>query len=107
MARTVELRPGATEDLSRIARYISNRVSPTSAARWLTAIRATIARLATDAEQCAEAVEAAALGIDLRYVLHGRQGQVYRVLFTFDDTTVHVLRVRHAAQDSVDAYGIA
>src|SRR5262245_48981170 len=99
MARTVLIRPGAAADLSRIAGYISQRVSQTSANRWLAAIQATIARLATDADQFPQADEAAALGIDLRELHHGRQRHVYRILFTVDADTVNVLRVRHAAQD--------
>jgi plasmid stabilization system protein ParE len=99
MARTVLLRPGANSDLREIVLFISQRVSPTSAARWLAAIEQTIARLATDADQCPQADEAADLGIDLRELLHGRQRQVYRILFVIDGDTVSVLRVRHAAQD--------
>lgn len=99
MARTVQLRPGAQTDLRESARYISQRVSGTSASRWLTAIQATIARLATDADRYPQADEAADLGIDLREQLHGKRPHVYRVLFTIDGDTVNVLRVRHAAQD--------
>src|SRR4051794_990182 len=99
MARAVSLRPGADTDLREIARYISQRVSPASATRWLTAIQATVARLATDADRCPQADEAADLGIDLRELLHGRRPHVYRILFTIAGDTVNVLRVRHAAQD--------
>jgi len=103
MARTVQLRPGAQADLREITRYISQRVSAASAARWLTAIQATIARLATDADQCPQADEAVDLGVDLRELLHGRRPHVYRILFTIADDTVNVLRVRHAAQDRLTA----
>jgi plasmid stabilization system protein ParE len=103
MARTVLLRPGASADLREIARYISQRVSAISTARWLTAIQATIARLATDADQHPQADEAADLSIDLRELHHGRQRHVYRILFTIDGDTVNVLRVRHAAQDRLTA----
>jgi plasmid stabilization system protein ParE len=99
MARTVFLRPGAYADIREITRFISDRVSPASAARWHAGIEAAIGRLATEADRWPQADEAGDLGIDLREMLHGRQRQVYRVLFTIDGDTVNVLRVRHAAQD--------
>jgi toxin ParE1/3/4 len=103
MARTVQLRPGAQTDLREITRYISQRVSQTSANRWLTAIQSTIARLATDADRYPQADEAADLNIDLREQLHGRRPHVYRILFIIDGDTVNVIRVRHAAQDRLTA----
>jgi plasmid stabilization system protein ParE len=99
MARTVLLRPGAVSDLREITRHISQRVSQASADRWLARIQAAIGQLATDADRHPQAEEAAELNIDLREMLHGRRPHVYRVLFTIDGDTVHVLRVRHAAQD--------
>jgi plasmid stabilization system protein ParE len=99
MARIVLLRPGALADIREIARHISQRVSQTSADRWLARVRAAIGQLATDADRFPQADEAADLNIDLREMLHGRRPHVYRVLFTIDGDTVHVLRVRHAAQD--------
>ncbi len=32
-------------------------------------------------------------------MLFGKRRHVYRILYTFDGTTIHVHRVRHAAQD--------
>jgi len=49
------------------------------------------------------AEEAEDLGIELRQALYGKRRQVYRILYTFDGTTVHVHRVRHAAQDRLTA----
>jgi plasmid stabilization system protein ParE len=99
MARTVALRPGAMADLRGNANSIAQRVSQSSADRWLARIQTAIGRLATDADRHQQAEEAAELNIDLREVLHGRRPRAYRVLFTIDGDTFHVLRVRHAAQD--------
>jgi plasmid stabilization system protein ParE len=99
IARTVVIRPIALANLRDYARYISQHTSPASATRWLAAIRTTIGRLATEADRYPQADEADVLGIDLRQQLHGRRPHVYRVLFTVDGDTIHVLRVRHAAQD--------
>ena len=99
MARSVFLRPGAYADVREITRFISERVSPASAARWHAGIEAAIGRLATEADRWPQADEAADLGTDLREMLHGRQRHIYRVLFTIDGDTVNVHRVRHATQD--------
>jgi plasmid stabilization system protein ParE len=99
MARTVLLRPGAYADIREITRFISQNVSPTSATRWQARIETAIGQLATEAERYPQADEAADLGIDLREMLHDRRPHVYRILYLFDDDTVSILRVRHAAQD--------
>lgn len=84
--------------MSRIVGFIRRRVSPRSAATWHASMTRAIARLADDAGQWPEADEAVAVGVDLRCRLVGRRRHVYRVLFTFDDGIVLVLRVVHAAQ---------
>lgn len=48
--------------------------------------------------------EAADLAIELRQVLFGKRRHVYRILYTFDGTTIHVHRVRHAAQDRLSSH---
>lgn len=101
MARLVFINPGAYDDIREIARYISRRVSLLSASRWHTRIALAIERLTTEADRWPEALEAAALGINLREMLHGRRPHVYRVLFTISGNTVTVQRVRHAAQDQL------
>jgi toxin ParE1/3/4 len=99
MARAVVIRSIARANLREHAEYIAQRVSQASADRWLAAIQATIARLATDADRYPQADEAADLNIDLREMLHGKRPHVYRISFTIDGDNVNVLRVRHAAQD--------
>ncbi|MFO0821740.1 MAG: hypothetical protein U0792_01250 [Gemmataceae bacterium] len=53
----------------------------------------------TTPDRCPQADEAADLCIDLRVLVSGRRRKAFRILFTFDATTVNVHRVRHAAQD--------
>ena len=99
MSRTVRIEPEVDRDLREIAGFISHRVSPTSAARWLTRILKTIRSLADNAAVWPEADESARLGRNIRCRLFGRGRHVYRVLFALDDETVKILRVRHASQD--------
>ena len=99
MPRTVRIEPDVDRDLREIAGFISHRVSPSSAARWLARILKTIRSLSDDAAVWPEADEAARLSRNIRCRLFGRERQVYRILFAFDDQTVKILRVRHASQD--------
>ncbi len=99
MAHTVDLRSKAYKDILRNAAWMAEHISPQSAARWHADIEAAIQTLANDPERCPQADEAANLGIDLRVLLSGRRPHVFRILFTFDATTVNVHRVRHAAQN--------
>ena len=80
------MEPGAEDDVRHIARFISRRVSPRSAANWHARVRGVIGRLSGDAEQWGEADEAGEVGVDLRCRLFGRRPHVYRILFTYDDT---------------------
>lgn len=59
--------------------------------------------LEDDPHRYPAADEAADLELDLRELLFGRGRNVYRVLFTIDGESVYVHRVRHAAQDRLDA----
>ena len=72
---------------------------PDSARRWLTSLEAAITSLANTPERYPEADEAAELGVDLRFKMHGRRPHIFRILFTIDRTIVTIHRVRHAAQD--------
>jgi plasmid stabilization system protein ParE len=103
MARVVTLHPGAEADVQSVIAFIARRVSPAAAARWHARVTAVMGRLSADAGQWPEADEGADLGLDLRCRLFGRRHKVYRILFTYDDQTVTVLRVRHAAQDRLTA----
>jgi len=103
MARVVTLHPGAEADIQSVVAFIARRVSPASAARWHARVSAVMGHLAADAGQWPEADEAADLGLDLRCRLFGRRHKTYRILFTYDDQTVTVMRVRHAAQDRLAA----
>lgn len=98
-ARAVSVRPRAVADLAATALRIGRMISPATAIRWRHRMETAIRALADDADQWPEADEAVELGLDLRCRLAGRRPHIYRILFTISGQTVHVLRVRHAAQD--------
>ena len=101
MTRSIIVFPQAKSDILFKAEWLRQSVSNSSADRWSSAIVSRIASLADNAEQWPEADEAAELGRNVRCQLLGRGRHVYRILFTIDDQTVNVLRVRHAAQNSL------
>jgi plasmid stabilization system protein ParE len=55
--------------------------------------------LAANPKRCPLAGEAADLKMELRELLYSRRRRVYRIRFTVDVSTVHIHRIRHAAQD--------
>jgi hypothetical protein len=51
--------------------------------------------------RCSLAFENDLFDEELRQLLYGRRGRVYRILFTIQDDQVHVLFVRHSAQKPI------
>lgn len=63
--------------------------------RWYHGIRAAIRELATSAEECGPAYEDRFFAETIRQRLYGS----YKILFAIRDDRVHVLHIRHQAQD--------
>lgn len=103
MPRTLIIQPRAYFDIRLAVAWLTKHVSPASAAKWQARIFHAVHSLVSKPERCPEADEAAKIGLDLRVLLAGRRPHVYRILFTFDASTVTVLRVLHSARDHVDA----
>lgn len=59
---------------------------------------AAIQTLESYPERCGLAPENDVVDDEIRQFLHGRRGNVYRVLFTIQARAVHILHVRHAAR---------
>jgi len=74
--------------------------SPRGADRWRDSLLDAIDSLETNPHRCPEAPEAV-WHEGLRQFLHGKRRHVYRILFDLRGDTVVILRVRHAAQDSL------
>ena len=62
-----------------------------------------IEKLDTFPARCAIAPESRFFRREIRHLLHGTPGRRYRVLFTIEGATVHVLYIRRYAQDWVRA----
>ena len=72
--------------------------NPLHARRWLDGIRRRILALDTLPESHPVAPESVAFDCEVRQLLVGR-GTPWRVFFTIEGATVHVLHVRHGSRD--------
>lgn len=102
MAFQVIFRPRAEADIAAAVTWMA-RNSPRNAARWRSGLFRIVEKLESDPNLYPAAEESLDLGLELRELLYGRRRSVYRILFTIDEQTVNILRVRHAAQDRLSA----
>jgi plasmid stabilization system protein ParE len=94
MKYTVVMQPPAEEDAEETYLFI-RREAPAAAEAWLDGLLAALETLSTMPERCPLAPEADAFEEEIRQLLY----RSFRVLFTIRSTRVHVLHIRHGAQD--------
>jgi toxin ParE1/3/4 len=87
--------PQASSDLEAGALWIAED-SPSRALQWLDEILAHILKLEDFPLRCAIAPEGRKFSVEIRQTVFGKRRGCYRILFTVDGETVHVLHVRHA-----------
>ena len=93
----VVITPFAGENIREAHEWIEAE-NPVYAAKWLSGIRDKILELETLPESHATAPESESFDCQIRQLLFGR-GTPWRILFTIEGSTVHVLHVRHGARD--------
>ena len=74
--------------------------APLAAERWLDRFESAIASLSVHPQRCGLAPENDAVEPEIRQLLFGRPGSVFRVLFTVAGTEVQVLHIRRAVMDT-------
>ena len=94
------IQPAALEDLDEAYRWIAEQ-SPENAARWFNHFIEALFTLEHSPYRCGAAPESKHLGLEIRQLLYGRRGGVYRALYTVRGREVHVLHIRHAARDTM------
>lgn len=72
--------------------------NPVYAAKWLDDIQSGVSALENLPESCPIAQESDDFDCEIRHLIIGR-GVPWRVFFTIDGETVHVLHVRHGSRD--------
>jgi toxin ParE1/3/4 len=93
MAHSIRITRLAYEQLDASAAYIALD-SPESARRWRDSILNDVESLQNFPLRHGLAPEAAAVGVELRQMMHG----VYRILYTVDAEVVTVHGIRHGAR---------
>ena len=72
--------------------------NPAYVSKWLAGVREKILGLETFPESHVVAPESDAFDCEIRQLLYGR-GTPWRIFFTIEGSTVHVLHVRHGNRD--------
>ncbi len=94
------IQPPAFDDLDEAYQWIKAR-SPEAAAKWFNGFVEALNSLTTAPERCSLAPENDAVEPEIRQLLYGRRGGVYRALFTITGSQIRVLHIRHAARQSM------
>jgi len=103
MSLPVLIQPRAEADIRGIAAWWSKNRSPEQAARWWDGILEAIESLGEAPERCALARENPKHPCELRSLNFGLgSSPTHRILFTIRPEAVHVLTIRHTAQDDWD-----
>lgn len=103
MTYRIVIEPTAELGIRETMRWRSEKMSPKGAAKWLEGLIRAIDVLKTHPTRWPLAAESDKFPVAVRELLHGRSKQgKYRILFTVDDDAVHILYVRHSAQDELE-----
>ncbi len=76
--------------------------SPASADKWFNGMLRAISSLENLPTRCALAPEGKDIGREVKQLLYGKRGNVYRIIFVIRDNEVHVLLC--AAQQKTEPY---
>ena len=102
MTYQVIIEPTAERGIREAIHWITANRSPAAAAKWYNALEKKIPTLRSFPRRCPVAAEDDKFPEEIREMLHGPKRQRYRILFTIREDAVHVLYVRHSAQDEIE-----
>lgn len=95
MSFRVEVTAEAERDADAILEWLFSQHAGEAGLRWFGALEDAIQSLAEFPERCALAPENQVFLFEVRQLLYGHKPHVYRILFTIEGSTVHVLQIRH------------
>lgn len=101
MAHSVHITARALREIEKAIEWLAERSRP-AAARWHQQLVEAVRSLENNPERCGLAPESEWYPGELRQLLHGKKRGVYRILFEVRGDTVHILRVRHSAQELLE-----
>jgi plasmid stabilization system protein ParE len=102
MTYRVIIEPTADQGIRHAYRWMTENRSQAAATKWFNALEKAIQTLETRPRRCPIAAENDKFPEEIRELLHGRRRQKYRIIFTIREDAVHVLNVRHGAQDEIE-----
>ena len=95
MRYAVRFQPAAVEDLDDAYQRAAKN-APVAATRWLERFHTALQTLDHNPQRCPLAWENDKSELTLRQYLFGKRPNVFRVIYTIQDETVWVLRIRRA-----------
>ena len=101
MTFRVETTAEAEREADAILEWLISEHAGDTGVRWFWALEDAIESLAEFPKRCSLAPESAHFPFEVRHLLYGRPPHVYRILFTMDRNTVHVLHIRHGRRQPV------
>jgi plasmid stabilization system protein ParE len=102
MTYRVIIEPTADRGIRQAFRWITDHRSPAAAVKWYNALEKKILTLGNLPHRCPVAAENDKFPEEIRELLHGKRPHRYRIIFTIRQDAVHVIYVRHAAQDEIE-----
>ena len=102
MTYRVIVEPTAEREIRAAVRWKTENASPTLAAKWFHGLLKKIDTLRTHPTRCPLAAENDEFPVEIRDLLYGRRGNMFRIIFTIKDNYVLVLYVRHGAQQELE-----
>jgi plasmid stabilization system protein ParE len=102
MAFEIKYSDEAKKNLDAITSWLLyERFAGETALRWLERLREKIYTLSELPDRCPLARESKSLPFEMRQLLYGRKPRVYRILFTIEANTVHILYIRRPGEKLV------
>jgi plasmid stabilization system protein ParE len=90
----VIVEPPARANLDEAYLWIAER-NPAAAIKWFNGLEAAIRTLEDFPQRWPLAEESKVFEVEIRQLIYGKRVGAYRVLFTIEGESVHVLHVRH------------
>ncbi|MFO0887993.1 MAG: type II toxin-antitoxin system RelE/ParE family toxin [Isosphaeraceae bacterium] len=103
MKYRVIIQPTAERGIRESMRWLTEHASPNHAAKWLEGLIRAIDTLKSMPGRGSLAAESEKFPVEIRELLHGRSKPgKHRILYTIAQGEVHILYVRHSAQDELE-----
>ena len=101
MTYRVNTLPQAERDALEILDRLIAEHAGRAGLQWFLELEGAIASLTELPHRCPLARESEEFPFEVRQLLYGRRSNAYRILFTIEGDTVHVLHIRHSRRSPI------